>query len=190
MTPPEQGNGGSIDPAATPAEIGSDTLPQSKQHLWQGRNAKERVHTIERFLDRGYGECSLRDPRIAAVVEDALLHGDGERYRLLAWVVMPNHVHCVIEQVPGIPLGKVVGSWKIFTAKAANALLNRAAPFWARDYFDRYIRDAEHFHAVVSYIENNPVKAGLVADRMEWPWSSARLTEGKPGRMPSADGGY
>jgi hypothetical protein len=45
--------------------------------------------------------------------------------------------------------------------------------FWQDDYFDRYIRDEAHYRRVVRYIENNPVKAGLVRTAAEWPWSSA-----------------
>ena len=58
---------------------------------------------IERFADQGHGACWLKDARVGEVVQDALLHFDGERYRLLAWVIMPNHVHAVIETLPGFP---------------------------------------------------------------------------------------
>ncbi|RCK77040.1 MAG: hypothetical protein ANABAC_3465 [Anaerolineae bacterium] len=44
------------------------------------------------------------------------------------------------------------------------------------DYFDRFIRDQKHFKAVVEYIHQNPVKAGLVAAAQDWPWSSAAET--------------
>jgi len=45
--------------------------------------------------------------------------------------------------------------------------------FWQADYFDRYIRDQEHYRMVVRYIENNPVKAGLVREPAQWRWSCA-----------------
>ena len=59
---------------------------------------------IEQWADQGHGACWLRDQRVAKGVEDALLHFDGVRYRLLAWVVMPNHLHALIETFPGFPL--------------------------------------------------------------------------------------
>jgi putative DNA methylase len=125
-------------------------------------------------LDKGLGACALRDARIASLVEGALLHFDGQRYRVLAWCVMPNHVHVLIEPLGGCTLSSIVQSWKSFTAKKANALLKQDGRFWAPDYFDRYVRDAAHFEALVYYIEHNPVKAGLAKTATEWIWSSAR----------------
>ena len=129
---------------------------------------------IERYADQGHGACWLRDDRIAAIVQGALLHFDGERYRLLAWVVMPNHVHALIETLPGFALSDVVQSWKSFTAKKANRVLMRTGRFWMEDYFDRYVRDEIHLSAAISYIERNPVDAGLVRRAQEWSWSSSR----------------
>ena len=134
----------------------------------------ERLRRIERWLDAGHGACWLRQPAIGRLVEDALLYFDGARYRMLAWVVMPNHVHLVMETWEGHPLPQVVQSWKSFTAVAANRLLGREGTFWARDYFDRYVRDDGHLAAVVRYVEQNPVKAGLVARAEAWAFSSAR----------------
>ena len=128
---------------------------------------------IEHYSDQGHGACWLRDERIAESIEKALLHFDGARYRLLAWVVMPNHVHALLETLPGFPLGGVVHSWKSFSAKQANELLGRTGSFWMQDYFDRYIRGEEHFVAAIRYIEQNPVKAGLVRSANDWQWGSA-----------------
>ena len=134
---------------------------------------------IERYAGQGHGACRLRDERIAGQVEDALLHFDGVRYRLLSWVIMPNHVHALIETTPGFPLEAVVHSWKSFTAKQVNKILGRSGQVWEEDYFDRYIRDENHLSTVVDYIEQNPVKAGLVDTASDWRWSSAsRNAEG------------
>ena len=150
---------------------------------------------IERYSDQGHGACWLRDDRIAASVQKTLLHFDGVRYRLLAWVIMPNHVHALIETLPGFPLGGIVHSWKSFSAKQANKLLGRIGPFWMEDYFDRYIRSEEHFVAATQYIEQNPVKAGLVRSADDWQWGSvlgkdAGETPAFPGDdLPLRDGG-
>ena len=133
----------------------------------------EREKRLAAMLDRGAGECHLRDPRVAETVEDALLYFDVERYRLLCWCVMPNHVHTMIEILPGHPLEKVLHSWKSFTSKEANRILNREGSFWQREYHDRFIRDGDHFRWACFYIEGNPVKAGLVKEAEEWRWSSA-----------------
>src|SRR5258708_17595925 len=87
---------------------------------------------------------------------------------------MPNHVHALLE-VWQTPMSKILKGWKGYTAKEANRILGREGTFWEDDYFDRYIRDEEHFRRVVRYIENNPVKAGLVRAATEWPWSSAHF---------------
>jgi REP element-mobilizing transposase RayT len=88
---------------------------------------------------------------------------------------MPNHVHALIETRDGFPLADVLHSWKSFTSKKANRLLGRTGEFWQREYLDRYVRDAGHYAAVIAYIEENPVKAGLAKLKTDWPWSSARF---------------
>jgi hypothetical protein len=79
----------------------ADALPAARRHEWESLVALEDEHErrikLEAYLDRGYGECHLRNPAIAAIVQENLLHFDGERYRVLAWCIMPNHVHAVVE---------------------------------------------------------------------------------------------
>jgi REP element-mobilizing transposase RayT len=138
----------------------------------------EGLTRLEAQLDNGRGACWLRDPVIAALAENALLHFDGARYRLLAWCIMPNHVHVMLEVLESHGLGMIVDSWKQFVARMANRHLGRAGPFWHVDYFDRYIRNGSHHSAALAYIEENPVKAGLAVEKTAWHWSSAwrRLT--------------
>ena len=137
-------------------------------------HAIELRRRIEEYLDAGHGECWLRHPEIAGLVEDTLRLFDPERYRLLAWCVMPNHVHALIETKEGFPLDKVLHSWKSFTGSKANQFLDRRGEFWQREYLDRYVRNSRHYENVVAYIEENPVKAGVVRIKTDWPWSSAR----------------
>ncbi len=135
--------------------------------------AAELRERIAKYEDAGHGACFLRQPVIAALVENALLHFDGGRYHLLAWCVMPNHVHVLAEMKEGVPLSDIIHSWKSFTAKKANQLLRRTGDFWMREYHDRYIRNSRHLEETRSYIEENPVKAGLAKSPQDWPWSSA-----------------
>jgi len=130
---------------------------------------------IAAYLDAGHGSCWRRDERIAGLVESTLLHFDGQRYRLLAWCVMPNHVHVLIETLLGHTLAGILHSWKSYSASEANKILQRTGTFWFREYHDRYVRNAEHFVNVLRYIEENPVAAGLVRLAKDWPFSSARL---------------
>jgi len=139
-----------------------------------GPAAAEERRRIENYLNRGIGPSWLANPKIARLVEDALQFFDGSRYRLLAWVVMPNHVHVALTPLADVSIPRLVSSWKSFTANRANALLDRHGAFWHEDYFDRFVRDERHFEAMIQYIEQNPVAAGLCATPRDWPFSSAR----------------
>lgn len=126
-------------------------------------------------VESNFSQRFLETPEAAQIVQDALLHFDGERYRILAWCVMPNHTHVIVEQTEGWPLASVVHSWKSFTANAVNRLLGRTGPLWMREYFDRFMRDDDHLSTTIAYVESNPVSAGLVERPEDWPWSSARF---------------
>lgn len=156
----------------------ADSLPANALDCLQleAGGEVEKHRKVDALLDAGHGACWLKQSAIADIVEDALLHWDGQRYRLLAWCVMPNHVHVLIETREGSPLPGVLHSWKSFTAKLINQRLGRIGTVWMPDYFDRYVRDDDHLAAVIAYIHANPVKAGVVQDEREWPHSSARLT--------------
>jgi len=163
-----------------------DSLPQSMLTRWRevsGTHAssvltdassewRRRIHDT---LDKGYGSCYLRDDRLARVVEDALLHFDGQRYTLHAWCVMPNHVHTLFTPLNIFRMSSIVRSWKSFTAHECNKILERTGKFWESEPFDRYIRNQRHFQNAMAYIECNPVKAGLCEEAEDWRWSSARF---------------
>ena len=128
---------------------------------------------IEYYLDQNYGESWLRVPEIANILQETLLKWDGERYRLIAWVIMPNQGHILFSPFEGHRVSDIMHSIESFTAHFANDLLKRKGRFWAKEYFDRYIRDQRHFANTLAYIENNPVKAKLCKLPCEWPYSSA-----------------
>jgi putative transposase len=119
-------------------------------------------------------------------VQDALLHFDEKRYRLLSWCVMPNHIHVLIETRAQFPLATVLHSWKSFTGHEANKLLKLQGEFWQREYLDRFVRNAEHYERIVAYIEENPVKAGLAKIKTDWPWSSAKFRNAGSAAVPAA----
>ncbi len=142
------------------------------RHLSESESTAEFQRRIADYLDACHGKCLLRNPRIAKSAEDALLHFDGERYRLLAWVVMPNHVHVLVETRESCSLAELLHSWKSFVAHQANQVLGRQGEFWQREYHDRYIRNAKHLAFARSYIAQNPVKARLCVNAEDWRWSS------------------
>ena len=158
-----------------------DSLPQNilqKFQLELERKGIENIEyemrkQIEGFLDKGYGECFLRDERIAKIAADALLFHTEKKYKLIAWAVMPNHIHFLAVPFKDIELAEITHSVKSYTAKEANKVLNRTGKFWQRESFDRYIRNYEHFIKTIDYIENNPVKAALCENYTDWKFSNA-----------------
>ncbi len=135
----------------------------------------ERRRRIEDYLDKGFGSAWLSQPDIAEIVVQAIRCFDGSRYGLHAWTVMPNHVHVLLTPRSDETLSQILHSWKSFTAHKANSVMARTGPFWQREYFDRFIRNEDHFAAAIAYIDNNPVKAGLSECPSEWRYGSAFL---------------
>ncbi|MEX2579141.1 MAG: class I tRNA ligase family protein [Verrucomicrobiales bacterium] len=128
---------------------------------------------VEAFLDQGRGECVLEDAAAAAAVEEALRFFDGERYRLIAWCVMPNHVHAVVQPMEGNSLESVLHSWKSFTANSVNKALGRSGKLWQDESYDHLIRDEDDLRNQVSYVLRNPEVAGLG----DWKWVGAAASE-------------
>jgi REP element-mobilizing transposase RayT len=159
----------------------ADSMPSSRLEQWkeEAQNTNDPhlvLRKVAKWLDAGYGACHLADKRVARMVERTLLFSDGEKYRLLAWVIMPNHVHVMAEILKGSRLPDIVQTWKSYSARKANAILGRKGTFWQADYFDRYIRNKAHLARATLYIHENPAKAGLVEHPEDWPFSSAKLT--------------
>lgn len=122
-----------------------------------------RGRLIDRALDDGIGMTPMSRPEHAGIAENALLHFDLQRYRMMSWCIMPNHVHGVFAQIAGFNLGQLIHSSKTYSARQINRLNGTLGPFWAVDYFERCIRNEEHLANTIEYVENNPVHAGLVS---------------------------
>jgi REP element-mobilizing transposase RayT len=144
---------------------------------------REQRRKVEAYLDRSHGECFLRDPRVATLMENAMRFHHGQRFDLLAWVVMPNHVHALFQVGDSTPLSAIMQNWKSISAVVANKLLNRSGDFWQEDYWDTFMRNEEQTCKAIRYIENNPVKARLCRVPEEWPFSSARFRDPQTRRL-------
>ncbi|HTL55800.1 MAG TPA: transposase [Candidatus Limnocylindrales bacterium] len=157
-----------------------DSFPTTLRSEWEAlleiEDNDARRKQLQAYLDKGRGECLLRDPRLAGLVEGAFRFYHAKDYELRAWVVMPNHVH-VLFNVGEKPMGRVIADWKQYTAREANRLLKRDGQFWAADYWDTFMRNLGHELQARNYTERNPVKAGLVSAAKDWPWSSARFCD-------------
>ncbi len=129
---------------------------KDKQEYWRLFSKK-----VEDWLDAGIGSCVLRDPKVAKIVADALLHFDGERYKLGEWVVMPNHVHLLVTPKNGHELTDILHSWKSFSANEINELLGLSGQLWQHESFDHIVRSQEELERIEQYIRDNPKKAGI-----------------------------
>ncbi len=115
----------------------------------------------------------LGEPEIAGYAEAAIRRGaELGQYVLHAYVVMPNHVHILLD--PVAPLPRITNGIKGVSARDANRALRRTGrAFWQDESFDHWIRTGAQCERIRNYIEQNPVKAGLVARAELWKWSSA-----------------
>jgi putative transposase len=120
---------------------------------------------IDEWLDTGHGTCLLQRRDCGEIVATALRHFDGIRVTMISFVVMPNHVHALFIQNPEWLLEELLYSWKRFTANEINKLIQRSGSLWQQDYFDRLVRDEQHFANCVRYIRRNPEKTGLRSDQ-------------------------
>jgi type I restriction enzyme R subunit/putative DNA methylase len=178
----------------------ADSMPASLRGEWEHslkiEDNREKRTKLEVYLDRGWGECQLRHPAVGQMVEDALLHFHNCRYELLAWCVMPNHVHVLVD-VRMMPLWKMVAAWKKFVSRKGGEwmrserrspdrreqLQTNNAPNWSsalrwqREYWDTFMRNEDQQRKAIRYLENNPVKAKLCRQAAEWPFSSARFRD-------------
>ncbi len=134
----------------------------------------EKKRRFEEMLDNGYGSCVLKRERCAQIVIGALQYHDKERYRLLEWVVMPNHVHVVYDR-PKVAMETIIKTWKGYSSRMIRRYLGLTGdekPLWQAGFHDRYARSEQHLMRMKAYVHFNPVKAGLVDDPLDWPYSS------------------
>ena len=134
---------------------------------------------IQGYLDNGIGECWLKEPSVARMVKEAMLHFDGSRYVAHALCIMPNHVHWLVTPIQSAellksdsPLSCIMHSIKSYTSHQANKLLKREGNFWSREYYHPLIRSSEQFGKLLIYVLENPVKAGLCNTWDQWPWTT------------------
>src|SRR5260370_15692782 len=146
-----------------------DTIP-----LASGRDGRTFV-AADRELERNrLGLSWLKQPLVAECVTETIREGERARalYDLVAFVVMPNHVHLLID--PRTPAPKITQFVKGVSARRSNALLRRTGqPFWQDESFDRWVRSPKERGNIIRYIEFNPVRANLAPEPQLFRYSSA-----------------
>ena len=121
------------------------------------------------------GPYWLSDPEVAQLLTEAFHYRDNKQYELVAFCVMSNHYHLLIDTRKlgheKWPLHRIMQPLHSHVALKANEHLNRASTFWHDEYYDHIIRDDAELRRVIEYTLNNPVKAGLVDEWQQWPHS-------------------
>lgn len=155
--------------------------PEWEQHKWKLTFAKS-----DNWLDRFPAARHLENVELAAEVERAFLHFAGERYAIWAWVVMPSHFHWVFEALPewveGLgdpanvrtPRERIMHTVKRHSARRCNLRLGGTGTFWQAESFDHCVDDADELQRIITYVEQNPVQAGIVTDAGDYRFSSTR----------------
>lgn len=107
------------------------------------------------------------------MISESIKYRDKKEYELLAYSILPNHVHLVIYVERFVkPLHKILQSLKRHTARQGNIILNRTGnPFWNSESYDHYVRDYWELSRILDYTINNPVKAGYVNKAEAWKWT-------------------
>jgi putative transposase len=158
--------------------------PECNLHDWAVRQWKKTFARTEEWLDSRPAVRHLADPAQAQIVVVGLCHFAGVRYDLLSYVVMPSHLHWVFwprEEWVGqfepkedrTPRECIMHSLKRYTAPKCNLVRRQLGTFWQDESYDHCVLDWDEFDRINMYIEQNPVKAGLVTTPEAWRFSSA-----------------
>ena len=134
--------------------LAANPLPHNDKQIKEyHRNFSRRIHE---WLDAGYGSCLLARPEIPRIIDGALNFFDGKRYALGEYIVMPNHVHVLVEPLGNHKLSEILHSWKSYSAKEINKIIGSHGSVWHRESFDRIVRSPAHLTRIEEYIRDNP----------------------------------
>jgi type I restriction enzyme R subunit len=159
--------------------------PGTSAAEWKRTGWKREFACVERWLDLEPASRHLSDPELARIVMDRLLFFAGQRYDVMAFVVMPSHFHWVFtpreEWTAGLtgkqtPRERIVKSINGYSSRLCN--LHRGTTgttFWQEECYDHWVRDVDELERIILYIEENPLKAGLCTAPEDWFFSSARV---------------
>ena len=140
-----------VVPDFPPPEITAEDLREDRMIRFRKLRALE-----EKWLDAGHGSCLLRQADKREIICDAMRHFHRERYWLGAFVAMPNHCHLLIKPFEEFELGKILGSWKRWSANKLGG-----GSLWQEESYDQIVRDDWHLSRVLRYMAKNPISARL-----------------------------
>jgi len=172
----------------------ADSLPQEKLNAWKAerdywisKHPKPWSETewkeydvqfgkrLEGWLDSGHGSCELAKPEIRKILQECLFRFNGERLLLHAGVIMPNHVHLLLEPLAGNSLSELLKGIKGASSRKTNQILGTTGNnFWMDESYDHIVRSEDQYQHFIQYIVDNPVKANLSDDKY-WLYSSTGI---------------
>jgi REP element-mobilizing transposase RayT len=128
---------------------------------------------MEKYLDTGVGSCPLSNPLAADLVVQELVTLGKIGIEVPQYTIMPNHWHALLVPLNDdwIGFGATMKRVKGRTARAIRGIVGGEGPVWQREWFDRWVRDEAEWKRCVSYVRNNPIKAGLASDWREHSWT-------------------
>ena len=121
-------------------------------------NNKQKQYQIDQYLDNSQNGAYLHKEQIK-IIKGILFEYDNVYYELYSFAIMPNHIHLLL--LPKIKLSDILKQIKGKSAILLNNSLDKKGTFWAREYYDKVIRDENHLNIVMEYILNNPIKVNL-----------------------------
>ncbi len=159
---------------------------------WQHHKQKLLFAFVDHLLDHDPPVDHLKDDVQAEIVQNAFLHFANDRYRLLAFVVMPSHHHwlflpnddwatAAVKRAESkgekyrTPREIISHSIQSYTATMCNRVREKTGVYWQHETFDHWARDESEAIRISRYIENNPVVAGLCKNPEDYRWSSAKI---------------
>ncbi len=152
----------------------ADSLPWEKVRLWKYERdqwllANPPPHTgeqlrvlcqlvpqrVHKYLDAGHGACLLCHSSAQDIVEQVLRFGDCTTYRLGNFVIMPNHVHALVQPITG-RFKDIAQAWKSISSRRINKSLGRHGQLWQEEPFSHILRSHQRLEAARQYIRDNP----------------------------------
>jgi Rad3-related DNA helicase/REP element-mobilizing transposase RayT len=165
----------------------ADAVPAEVLEAWADEGGDTVVAAkVQKYLDAGVGECVLAEDDVAAAVVKVLRKFDGVRYRLLAWCVMPNHAHVVVQPAHGAKLAGVIDGWRTHTTGAVNRRLERDGGLWDAETDERLVRDEADLERHVEAVWQDGDKAGLANVKWRWKLGQPQVDEPDPAKEPFA----
>jgi REP element-mobilizing transposase RayT len=144
-----------------------DTRAQLQRHIYA---------EMESWLDRSEHVSHLQQPDVAHMLMESIAFRHGRVWNVLEYVVMPNHLHLFFE-MRDVGLKKSLEQFKRWTGHQAAKLLKfKDQRFWQDEWFDHWSRSDEEDEKIIEYIRQNPVKAGLIGNHLDWPHGSWRVS--------------